>query len=113
MSNLPVKINRDSIFYKIKLFISKLFFKNKNQKNELNSEIIIEKKKQQDNKEVFIEQLQSDIKKQQKRKRIITYIENDEKSIYKLSKERLKELIKMYDEEINNVDMQIKQLKYN
>ncbi|MBR0491503.1 MAG: hypothetical protein IJJ82_05625 [Clostridia bacterium] len=113
MSNLPVKINRDSIFYKIKLFISNLFFKNKNQKNELNSEIIIEKKKQQDNTEVFIEQLQSDIKKQQKRERIITYIENDEKSIYKLSNERLKELIKMYDEEINNVDMKIRQLKYN
>ena len=113
MSNLPAKINRESIFFKIKHFFINLFLKNNNQKNELNSERIIEKKKQQEKKEGFIEKLQSDIKKQEKREKIITYIENDEKNIYKLSNERLKELIKMYDEEINNVDMQIKQLKYN
>ena len=113
MSNLPAKINRESIFLKIKHFFINLFLKNNNQKNELDSERILEKKEQRENNEVFIELLQSDIKKQQKREKIITYIENDEKSIYKLSNERLKELIKMYDEEINNVDMQIKQLKYN
>ena len=113
MKNLPSKISNESIFTKIKRFFINLFKTNDSNKKELEKEEIIEPKNQQKAKDSFKEEIQSDIKKQEKRERILSYIDNDEKSIYNLSNERLKELIKIYDEEISKVDMQIKLLKYN
>ena len=64
-------------------------------------------------KDSFKEDLRKDIIEREKKTKILSYIDNDVNRVYSLSNEKLKELIKIYDEEIKNVDMQIKQLKYN
>ena len=112
MSNLPVNVEKASIFTKIKNWFKKVF-KKRDEEKVIPQEITTKTFNDSNNKEVFKEELQSAIKQQEKRKKILDYIENDENSIYNLSNEKLKELIKIYDDEIQNVDTQIKQLKYD
>lgn len=114
MDNLPMKVKKDSIFTKIKSFFKNLFSKNNYEEKEKK---IIEREQEITEKNVkkdsFKEDLRKDIIEREKKTKILSYIDNDVNSVYSLSNEKLKELIKIYDEEIKNVDMQIKQLKYN
>lgn len=114
MDNLPMKVKKDSIFTKIKSFLKNLFSKNNYEEKE---NVIIERGQEITKKNIkndsFKEDLRKDIIEKEKKTKILSYVDNDVNSIYGLSNEKLKELIKIYDEEIKNVDMQIKQLKYN
>lgn len=109
-----MKVKKDSIFTKIKSFFKNLFSKNNYEEKEKE---IIEREQEITEKNVkkdsFKEDLRKDIIEREKKTKILSYIDNDVNRVYSLSNEKLKELIKIYDEEIKNVDMQIKQLKYN
>ena len=112
MTNLPSKIYNERFFSKIKRFFINIFRKNKN-KNEVELKKIVTTENTSKINEDFKESLQSEITRQEKIEQIISYIDNNENSIYSLSNEKLKELSKMYDEQIKKIDMQIMQLKFN
>lgn len=104
----------ESIFQKIKFFLKKIFKKDciKNNNTIVKNEISVNTIDNHSKKD-FITELQKDIKSLENRKKIISYIENNENCIYNLTNEKLEKLIELYDKSIADIDIQINQLKHS
>lgn len=107
MEDLPMK-KKEGFFSKIKKFWKSLFSKKTSNDN------FIEETKEEHVKETvpsFKQTIQEDVNNIENKTNIIEEIEKNPDLIYSLSKEKLKELIKLYDEEIAKVDKEIQELK--
>lgn len=98
MDNLPMK-KKNSIFSRLKKFFGKEneIYKNTNERN-------IDKKN-------FKDDLQKETNIINTKKEILNQVNNNPSIIYKLSDERLEQLIQLYDEKIIEIDENIIMLK--
>ena len=111
MEELPMK-KGEGFFTKIKNFFRSLFSK-KTETLEKTEDKNIEnvEKNDEEIKPSFKETIQEDVQEVENRTSIIDEIEKNPDIIHTLSNEKLKELIKLYDEEIAKVDKEIQELK--
>lgn len=87
MSNLPIKKNENSIFYKIRMFLLKIIGKNVSIENHTIKET-------EPIKNDFVNNLQSSIKSQKLEQDILKAIEENSELLYNLPDEKLEQLIR-------------------
>ena len=118
MGELPMK-KSEGFFAKIKKFFYSLFSKKTEtseivEKNENKSTDNVDKNDENnkaDNEPSFRETIHEDVQIIENKTRIIDEIEENPDIIMTLSKEQLKDLIKLYDEEIAKINKEIEDFK--
>jgi len=106
MNNLPMK-EKNNLFEKLKGFFGKFFKKNEtiSDSNELKENI---KEAQENNS--FIESLKREIDVNENKIDLIEEIDKNPDLIYEMPDDRLKQLIKLYDEKILEIQAQTEEL---
>jgi len=109
MNNLPIKIDTNNIFYKIKTFFKRLLGNLTSTKPCEYTQPIFESKEPQKNQ--FKELISREVKEQEKEKNILEKIDTDPSIINTMSDEKLLELLEMYKKDNKRLDIEIAQLQ--
>ncbi len=112
MRNLPQKSN--NLFYKIRRYIYGLFHKGKvdisNAIVEKDNLVVDNNTNPDLNRKAFLDKIQGDIKNQNIKDSIIEAVEDNPDLIYSLSDEKFNQLMEIYNEECEKMELRIKQI---